>query len=683
MMRCIPSNPRFCWPPSICLLCLLLATVLRSSLTAAEDRSAWNQIASAIEAAEKLAQGEESPNEAPQPPRFRVLAFLGSECPLANLYGSKLQSLRQLYQPRGVEFVAFFSNLQDSEKDMAEYVRQQKLDFAAIKDWDQRIARHFAVKRTSEVVLVDGEGNVHYQGRIDDQYAPGIQRSQATTNDLSDAIDQLLAGRAVARGKTESQGCLITYRKGVDLQSTVTFCRSIAPILIEHCVECHRPGEIGPFSMNDYEEVRGWAEMMVETVEQGRMPPWHAAAGNEPLKNERHFPRQSLDLLKAWVEAGTPYGDRAELPSWPQFANHGWRMPIAPEKVIGMAERPYAVPAKGTVDYQYFVVDPGFEEDVWISSAEIIPGNPAVVHHAIVFIRPPDGTPMSGIGWLTAYVPGQRSTTFPGGQARRVPAGSKFVFQMHYTPNGTPQTDRSQLGLCFADPQKITHEVITLIAIDQDFEIPAGRPDHPVRAQIDLLPEGGRLLAAIPHMHLRGKSFLLTALQGNQKKTLLEVPRYDFNWQHTYQFREPIDLDQVDGIEFVATFDNSRDNPANPDAGQVVMWGDQTWEEMAVAFFEVSVPRAADGENRRGWRQAGGNIQATMANTPSSPRIDADRYADEFLRRFDRNGDGFVHFAEATRIVQDYSFQMIDRDSDRRVTREELLEASRTLDARK
>ncbi|MFN7706720.1 MAG: alkyl hydroperoxide reductase, partial [bacterium] len=302
--------------------------------------------------------------------------------------------------------MAVFSNLQDSESDIADYVSQQTLGFPMIKDWDQRIARHFSVQRTSEVVLVDGEGNVHYQGRIDDQYAPGIQRSQPTTNDLSVAIDQLLSGEEVAQGKTESQGCLISYRKGVDLQSSVTFCRSIAPILIQHCVECHRPGEIGPFSMNDYEEVRGWAEMMVETVEQGRMPPWHAAAGNEPLKNERHFPRQSLDLLKQWVASGTPYGDPAEMPAWPQFGDHGWRMPTVPEKIIAMAEQPYAIAAKGTVDYQYFVVDPGFEEDVWISSAEIIPGNPAVVHHAIVFIRPPDGTPMSGIGWLTAYVPG-------------------------------------------------------------------------------------------------------------------------------------------------------------------------------------------------------------------------------------------------------------------------------------
>jgi hypothetical protein len=680
MMRCIPSNLRFFWPPNTCLLWLLLATVLGTTPALGEDPSTWQEIANAIKALERNVPAGENANDATQPPRFRVLAFLGSECPLAKLYGSKLRSLRQIYQPRGVGFVAVFSNLQDSESDIADYVSQQTLGFPAIKDWDQRIARHFSVQRTSEVVLVDGEGNVHYQGRIDDQYAPGIQRSQPTTNDLSVAIDQLLSGEEVAQGKTESQGCLISYRKGVDLQSSVTFCRSIAPILIQHCVECHRPGEIGPFSMNDYEEVRGWAEMMVETVEQGRMPPWHAAAGNEPLKNERHFPRQSLDLLKQWVASGTPYGDPAEMPAWPQFGDHGWRMPTVPEKIIAMAEQPYAIAAKGTVDYQYFVVDPGFEEDVWISSAEIIPGNPAVVHHAIVFIRPPDGTPMSGIGWLTAYVPGQRSTAFPKGQARRVPAGSKLVFQMHYTPNGTPQTDRSQLGLCFADPQQITHEVITLIAIDQDFEIPAGQSDHPVRAQIDLLPEGGRLLAAIPHMHLRGKSFLLTARQGNQQKTLLEVPRYDFNWQHTYQFQEPIDLDQIDGIEFVATFDNSRDNPANPDAGQVVMWGDQTWEEMAVAFFEVSVPRTADGENHRGWRQAGGSTQDTAASTPRSPQVDANRYADEFLRRFDRNGDGVVHFAEATRIVQDYSFRIIDRDNDRRVTREELLEASRTLD---
>ena len=200
------------------------------------------------------------------------------------------------------------------------------------------------------------------------------------------------------------------------------------------------------------------------------------------------------------------------------------------------------------------------------------------------FIRPPDGTPVRGIGWLTAFVPGQRLTGFADGLARRVPAGSKIVFQMHYTPNGKETADTSRLGLVFGSQQDVTHEVITVIGIDQEFEIPPHNESFDVKADVRWFPKHGTLLGFAPHMHYRGKSFRLFAETQQGTQPLLNVPRYDFNWQHSYELAAPISLTDVERLHFTATFDNSDSNPFNPDASQWVTWGDQTWEEMAVIF---------------------------------------------------------------------------------------------------
>ncbi len=342
-------------------------------------------------------------------------------------------------------------------------------------------------------------------------------------------------------------------------------------------------------------------------------------------------------------------------------------MTRSPDLVVQMRKTPYAIPAEGTVDYQYFVVDPQLKEDKWISEAQVVPGNPGVVHHAIVFIRPPDGVDFRGVSWLTAYVPGQRQHVMPVGSGRRIPAGSKFVFQMHYTPNGTPQNDLTKVGMVFVDEASVKNEVVTLMAINQEFEIPPQVADHPVSAKLRRLPKGGQLLAVSPHMHVRGKSFELFMKQAGQQRTLLNVPRYDFNWQHTYELAEPLSLDSVDGIEFLARFDNSSGNPVNPNPNEVVTWGDQTWEEMAVAFFEVSQPL----ENGRADRTKQLTEEEKLAKQQA-----AERFADEFLSRLDTNRDGHVHFDETPISIQRYSFHRFDNNGDRQIDRDELVKVA-------
>src|SRR5581483_5875234 len=203
-----------------------------------------------------------------------------------------------------------------------------------------------------------------------------------------------------------------------------------------------------------------------------------------------------------------------------------------------------------TVEYQYFVVDPHVDEDRWVCAAQVIPGSRATVHHCIVFIRPPDGSDVRGVGYLTGYVPGQRSFTLPTGYARKLPAGSKLVFQMHYTPNGIDQDDLTQIGINFLDESDVTHEVFTLIGINQDFEIPPQTADFAVHSAVEWFPRRAELLAIVPHMHVRGKAFEARSRVDGKSHVLLDVPRYDFNWQHVYELSEPLPLKQIEKLEF-------------------------------------------------------------------------------------------------------------------------------------
>ncbi len=614
----------------------------------------------------------------------RVFCFLGVECPVAKFYATRLNELAKEYANQKVVFLGVNSNPHDSLSDLRKFTAELGLGFRQIKDADQKIARIFGATRTAEIVVVDRQGQVSYRGRVDDQYAPGVKRSGPTSRDLDIALSSLLSGKPPATTRTKPVGCLITFEKKLSESSNVTYCKQVAPILYKHCLECHRQNEIGPFDISNYDELRGWSDMIVEVIEQKRMPPWHAEEGKYEFKNARHISAESLELIRRWVNDGAPYGDVKDLPNKPEVLE-GWRLPSRPDLVVSMRDRPFIVPATGTVDYQYFVVDPKITEDRWISAAQVIPGKASVVHHAIVFIRPPDGVESTGVGWLTAFVPGQRATLFPPGYARKVPVGSKLVFQMHYTPNGQEQSDVTKIGMNFINSDQVTHQVFTLVGLDQEFEIPPHTSNHEVASSLRWLPPKGELLAIMPHMHLRGKSFRLTATakpnatSESDVATILDVPHYDFNWQHTYELKSPIQLDTIQNLNFVVGFDNSSNNPFNPNPNEFVLWGDQTWEEMAVAFLEVATPLEGNQDSDRTAKsraESRTNVSnATLSN--ESPRSIA--FAEKLLAKFDRNRDGQLSKDESPRIIRDYSFHQLDSNQDGLVTREEMIAATRNI----
>jgi peroxiredoxin len=518
-----------------------------------------------------------------------VIAFVGVECPLVAQYIPRLKSLAEQWDPRGVAVLAIDANQQDSLSEIAQFAQVHKWTLPILKDPGHRIADRLDARRTPEVFVLDQDRRVVYCGRIDDQFTYGIQRPKVEKTYLIDAIEQVLAGQTVAVPYAEPVGCLIGRVRAPQANSDVTYCRQIARILQQRCVGCHRPGEIGPFSLTSYDEVAGWALMIDEVVQQQRMPPWHANPQYGHFRNEARLTEEEKTLISRWVEAGAPEGDPADLPPPVQFTQ-GWQIE-QPDLVLYMSEKPFRVPSEGVVRYQYFVVDPGFKEDKWVRAAECRPGNRAVVHHIIVGVLPPAakrGERLVGEGlgdWLVATAPGARPMVLPEGYAKRIAAGSKLVFQMHYTPNGTPQEDRSAVGLVFADPATVRWQVHTDEAVNRRFQIPPGAEDYKIEATRPFAQDT-LLLALFPHMHLRGKAFRYTAIYADgTREILLDVPRYDFNWQNTYEFVEPKRMPRGSRLLCEAWYDNSEKNLANPDPTRTVRWGEQTWDEMMIGYF--------------------------------------------------------------------------------------------------
>jgi peroxiredoxin len=520
-----------------------------------------------------------------------VVAFLGAECPLAKLYALRLVELAGRYDQQGVQFIAIDANQQDSLAKLTKFARDSKLEFPLLKDLENKVADQFGAMRTPEVFLLDQQRAICYHGAVDDQYTVGVTRTKAETPYLANAIDELLASKPISIPLTQATGCFIGRVKRKPPTGDITYTKQIAPIFNAHCVECHREGQVAPFALTSYDSATAWSDTIREVVQNERMPPWHANPEYGKFRNDCRLPDADKHTIYSWIDNGMPQGDPADLPEPPKFnADVSWRIP-GPDLVIKMP-KPYKVPATGVVPYQYFVVDPGFKEDVWIRGAEGRPGNRAVVHHMILFYLPPGQDKKHGddalANAIASFVPGAPAKVWPEEYARRIPAGSKLVFQMHYTPNGAEVEDQSEAGLVLADRAKVQKELLQACALNFQFEIPPGAPSFPVQARYRFTQDVD-LYSLVPHMHLRGQAFRFTAVYPDKtEEVLLDVPRYDFNWQNIYQFAEPKHI--PDGTELVcdARFNNSPGNPVNPDPTQAVHWGDQTYEEMCIGTFSFS-----------------------------------------------------------------------------------------------
>lgn len=539
-----------------------------------------------------------------------ILYFIGSECPITNRYVEELNRLAETYREQGVQVVGVNSNYFEAPADIARHHREFAVAFPVLRDASAHLAAQVGADRTGLACLIDREGVIRYAGRVDDRHGYTYQRDEGRRADLEEALKDVLAGRPVRVAETEVKGCIIPEPDDAAAAepAPVTYAADIAHIVQENCTVCHRDGGIGPMAFDGYGRTKAWGEMIQEVVLDGRMPPWHADARYGAFKNDRRLADDDINKIVAWIEQGMPEGDPAQLPAPKEYPD-GWAIGD-PDMVITLPE-PVDVPATGVMPYIYFSQESEFAEDKWVQAVEARPGAPGVVHHIIVFLQFPkpetaanEGSGDSGEeggerrrrrrggsfdhdGWLVAWAPGAQPQQFAPGTALKVPAGSKFIWQMHYTTNGKPAQDRSQVAIRFADGPP-DHEWLMGAAINTDFVIPAGADHHEVKSDFTF-PLDGRIISLMPHMHLRGKSFKYDLLYPDgREETILWVPRYDFNWQTVYELEAPLDVPKGTKMLCTAHFDNSAENPANPDPTVDVGWGEQSWEEMMIGFFGVS-----------------------------------------------------------------------------------------------
>jgi hypothetical protein len=374
-------------------------------------------------------------------------------------------------------------------------------------------------------------------------------------------------------------------------KETITYAKQVSRILQDRCQTCHHPGTSAPFSLLTYKDAVRRAETIREAVVDKRMPPWHADARFGHFSNERRLSKDEMETLLAWLDSDKPMGDEKDLPPTRTYAD-GWV--IGTPDVVFELPAEQTVPAKGVVEYQYFTTPTNFKEDVWIQAAEARPSNRAVVHHIIVSFRDPKNKSRSGggragigDGFIVGTAPGDMPMILPPGTARKIPAGADLVWQMHYTPNGKEAKDKSQVAFIFykgKEPPKYNAQ--TRGALNGDFVIPPGDGNHLVESEW-IAPRDTLLISFMPHMHLRGKDFEYRAdYPDGRKEVLLSVPHYDFGWQTSYRLAKPVLLPKGTRIHCTAHFDNSTNNPANPDPKKEVRWGDQTWEEMMIGWID-------------------------------------------------------------------------------------------------
>jgi hypothetical protein len=371
-------------------------------------------------------------------------------------------------------------------------------------------------------------------------------------------------------------------------KSNPTFSKDVAPILFKNCTTCHRPGEIAPMSLLDYKDTRPWAKSIKQAVSTRVMPPWFADPAVGHFANDTRLKAEDVDTIVKWVDAGAPEGNSKDLPPAPKYVE-GWVLG-KPDVIIEMPEA-FEIPATGVIPYKYLLADTKLTEDKWIRGVEVRAGNRAVVHHVILGVQEP-GSHQSFLGLgigngpqLGGTAPGLQPKFFPDGVAKQLKAGSKLVFQMHYTPNGKATTDKSYVGLYFSKepPTKVSRGAV---AINLLFKIPAGNSDYEVKSGWTA-PADVMLTSMTPHMHVRGKDFKYTAYYPDgTSEVLLNVPHYDFNWQLRYEPQDPVRIPKGTRIECVAHYDNSPNNKFNPDPVKDVRWGDQTFEEMMIGFIE-------------------------------------------------------------------------------------------------
>jgi hypothetical protein len=510
----------------------------------------------------------------------------GNGCPIVRNAVPALREVRAEYAERGVEFFLLNSSLQDHRASIAAEVDEFGFDMTVLVDEHQLVGESLNVVRTAEVFVIDTESwRVVYHGPVDDRLTYENQKSAASHTYLADALDAVLRGRPVDLPSVDSPGCLVNFpeRARRDHHAQISYSETIAPLLEQKCVGCHQEGAVAPWAMNSFEMVKGFSPMIREVLRTARMPPWPADPQIGHFIGDRSLSPDQLKTLVHWIEAGSPRGegpdplarDRPAIADWPLGR---------PDLVLELPA--FEVPATGVVEYYQPAVKNPLTESKWLRAATVRVGSRKAVHHVLaghLAAMPADGI-NDELRWgasVGRYAVGAGEIVFADNVGTLIPAGGAIGFQVHYTPYGKAVTDRTLLGLYFhADderPEFMEHRVAIL---DPSIDIPPATARHKESAYLEF-PRDALLYHAISHAHYRGQSSTLAIryLDGTER-LLLSVPKFDFNWQPVYRFAEPIEIPAGSKLIARYEFDNSAQNPANPDPSRRTPWGRQSKDEM-------------------------------------------------------------------------------------------------------
>lgn len=523
--------------------------------------------------------------------RAVVLMVQGNGCPVVRNALPDLSKVRAQYEDQGVRFLMINSNLQDSRETIAAEAAEWNIDLPILDDDAQLVGESLEFTRTAEVLVVNPDGwQLAYRGPINDRLDYERQKEAADHHYLADALDAVLGGTAPNIEAKGAVGCLINFpeREAREEHAAISYAETIAPMLKENCSSCHQPGGIGPWAMTSYQMVRGFGPMIREVVRTKRMPPWHADPHVGNWKNDIGLSIEERKTLIHWIEAGAPRGEgpdpllevaeRKQTSDWPLGE---------PDLVLELPA--YDIPASGVVDYQFPTMKNPLDEDVWVKAMTVVPGSTEVVHHVLVGSTdggelPEDATDGVFDNYLGGYAPGTGSSVMPEGTGVYLPADSHFLLQLHYTPYGKAVTDVTRIGLYFHDerPAKFLRHGVVL---NPFIHIPPNAKRHRQQAYIEF-ERDAELHTILPHSHYRGRSstFALRYPDGTEE-VLLSVPNYDFNWQRGYDFVEPKRVPAGSRLVHTTVYDNSAQNPGNPDPSKRVTWGLQSWDEMLYGDF--------------------------------------------------------------------------------------------------
>lgn len=544
-------------------------------------------------------------------PKATVLVFTNTECPIANKYAPDTAALATKYSARGVRFVYVYSNAGTKQLEAQKHVSVAYKASNGIWDNQQALADAVGATMTPEVAVLDPTLTVRYRGRIDDRFAARgtAKGSGPSHNDLAAALDSVLAGKAVSVPVTETVGCVIERAPGSPTpaktvpaaeKAAPTYAADIAPIIQQNCQSCHRAGEIGPMPFETYEQVKKYATNIVEVTQTKFMPPWKPVEGHGDFSGKRALTDEQRSALKRWAEAGAPAGDMGSAPKGPEFPS-GWQLG-KPDLVLSMPDK-WRVAPNSPDTYRCFVLPTGLTEDKEVVAVEYRAGNKRVVHHVLGFVdingegrkrddaeEGPGYTNFGGPGFtpygeVGGWAPGNMPSFLPDGIGRKLPAGSDIVMQVHYHSNGQVEDDITQIGIYFA--KKPIQKQLRLIPVAvRKLDIPAGEANHWVETTFTC-PVDADVIFIAPHMHLLGRQFdMWMTLPDGTVKPLIKIDDWDFRWQDTYNYKQPIRIPKGAKVTLKARFDNSESNPRNPNSPpKSVGWGEATTDEMCIGFL--------------------------------------------------------------------------------------------------